>query len=57
MGLFLRWVFFSFFCRGSSSSVVGLYGLLLGVVFVLGLCGFVLGVVNKKMKLSVLTSS
>ena len=54
MGLFLRWVFFFFFfCRGSSSFVVGLYGLVLGVVFAVGLCRFVLGVVNKKMKLSV----
>ena len=42
-----------FFCRGSSSFVVGLYGLVLGVVFAVGLCRFVLGVVNKKMKLSV----
>ena len=58
MGLFLRWVFFFFFfCCGSSSFVVGLYGLVLGVVFAVGLCRFVLGVVNKKMKLSVLTSS
>ena len=42
--LLLPWFFF--FCRGS-------YGLVLGVVFAVGLCRFVLGVVNKKMKLSV----